>query len=270
MGSLGQKILIIDDDPDIVGVLTLTLEDAKFQVTSAHSGKDGLRAAYEYHPDLILLDISMPGMSGFDVLDHLRLVTDVPVILLTAMTYETNQIRGMKKGAADFIPKGTSMQVLMAHIDALCKRIARAEVPTGPRRVDDRLEVDVPRRRIRLDDQNIYLTPLQWKLFQHLLDNEGRIVPYEKLLSAGWQDPEYGDLRGVKVQISLLREKLHDSATGSRYIHTIREEGYLFEVRNSMTGHKTCQVSLDKSDRISDRGKPDRSLLFACPNLGFC
>lgn len=231
MGSLGQKILIIDDDPDIVGVLTLTLEDAKFQVTAANSGRDGLRAAYDCHPDLILLDISMPGMSGFDVLDHLRLVTDVPVILLTAMTHETNQIRGLKKGAADFIPKGTSMGVLLAHIDARLNSRRPRDPANGPRRVDDRLEVDVSRRRVRLDNQNVSLTPLQWKLFQYLLANEGRIVPYEKLLGAGWQDPEYGDLRGVKVQISLLREKLHDSATRSRYIHTIREEGYLFEVR---------------------------------------
>lgn len=232
MSSLGRKILIIDDDPGIVGILTLTLEDAKFQVTAAQNGKEGLRAAYDEHPDLILLDINMPGMSGFDVLDHLRLVTDVPVILLTSMTYETNQIRSMKKGAADFIPKGTSMPVLMAHIEARLEAHRPRENVSGVRRVDDRLEVDVPRRRIRLDNENVSLTPLQWKLFQHLLDNEGRIVPYEKLLTVCWHDAEDGDLRGVKVQISLLREKLRDRAVGSRYIHTVREEGYLFEVRD--------------------------------------
>lgn len=231
MSSPGRKILIIDDDPDIVGILTLTLEDANFQVTAANNGKDGLRAAYDCHPDLILLDISMPGMSGFDVLDHLRLVTDVPIILLTAITHESNQILAIRKGATDFIPKGTSMGVLLAHMDARLQSHGNSERTTGPRRVDERLEVDLVRRRIRLDDQNISLTPLQWKLFQYLLDNEGRIVPYEKLLSVGWQESEFGDLRGVMVQISLLREKLQDSATRSRYIHTVREEGYLFEVR---------------------------------------
>lgn len=231
MSSPGKKILIIDDDPDIVGILTLTLEDASFQVTAANNGKDGLRAAYDCHPDLILLDISMPGMSGFDVLDHLRLVTDVPIILLTAITHESNQILAIRKGATDFIPKGTSMGVLLAHMDARLQSHGICERTTGPRRVDERLEVDLVRRRIRLDDQNISLTPLQWKLFQYLLDNEGRIVPYEKLLSVGWQESEFGDLRGVMVQISLLREKLQDSATRSRYIHTVREEGYLFEVR---------------------------------------
>ncbi|MCC7164938.1 MAG: response regulator transcription factor [Anaerolineae bacterium] len=232
MGSFGQKILIIDDDPDIVGVLTLALEHANFEVASANGGKEGLRAAYEHHPDLILLDISMPGMNGLEVLEHLRLVTLVPVILLTSMTYETNHIHGMQNGAADFIAKGTSMEVLMAHINARLELHYPHAHENGHRRVDERLEVDVPRRRIRLDNENVNLTPLQWKLFRHLLENEGRIVPYENLLNAGWQNPEECDLHGVKVQISLLREKLRDSATRSRYIHTVREEGYLFEVRD--------------------------------------
>lgn len=231
MSSPGRKILIIDDDPDIVGVLTLSLQDANFQVTAANNGRDGLRAAYDCHPDLILLDISMPGMNGFDVLENLRLVTDVPIILLTVMTHESNQIQGIKKGATDFIPKGTSMGVLLTHMDARLQSHETRDRTTGPRRVDERLEVDVARRRIRLDDRNVSLTPLQCKLLQYLLENEGRIVPYEKLLSAGWQQSEFGDLRSVMVQISLLRGKLHDSATRSRYIHTIREEGYMFEAR---------------------------------------
>jgi DNA-binding response OmpR family regulator len=90
----------------------------------------------------------------------------------------------------------------------------------------------VVRRRIRLDDEYISLTPLQWKLLKHLLENEGRVATYEGLLNAGWDDPQFGDLRGVKVQISLIREKLRDNAQCPRYIHTLREEGYLFEVRN--------------------------------------
>jgi DNA-binding response OmpR family regulator len=224
--------LIIDDDPQIISILSLTLEDNKFQVQAAYGGKEGLRAAYNFHPDLILLDIGMPGMGGFEVLDHLRMVTDVPVIVLTGMTFEENQVRGMEKGAADYILKGTSMDVLLAHIRARLRSHRPREVVSGPRQVDERLQVDVPRRRLRLDDEYISLTPLQWRLLQYLLENEGRVATYKSLLNAGWDNPEYGDLRGVKVQISLLREKLHDNATSPRYIHTIREEGYLFEVRS--------------------------------------
>lgn len=231
MTSLTPKILIIDDDPHIVGVLSVTLEDAKFNVTAAHSGKEGLRAAYDQHPDLILLDIMMPGMDGFEVLDHLRAVTDIPVIMLTAMGQDSNRIRGMDKGATDFIAKGTKMDVLISHIQNRLRTHERKRVPQGPRRFDTQLEVDVPRRRVRVAEQPIYLTPLQWKLFQYLIENEGRIATYQNLLNAGWDNPEFGDIRGVKVQISLLREKLKDSAHDSRYIHTVREEGYLFEVR---------------------------------------
>lgn len=232
MTQNGSKILIIDDDPHIVGVLTLTLEEARFQVSSAHSGKDGLRVAYDYHPDLILLDISMPGMNGFEVLETLRLITDAPVIMLTAMAYDMNRVRGMDRGAADFIPKGTSMDVLLAHIHARLRMYHPHQIPHGPRRFDDQLEVDLQRRLVRVHDQNVYLTPLQWRLLQHLVENEGRVVTYRNLLKAAWENSELGDANGVKVQISLLREKLRDSARSSRYIHTIRAEGYLFEVRD--------------------------------------
>lgn len=226
------KILIIDDDPHIVAVLSVTLEDAKFRVSAAHSGKEGLRAAYEQHPDLILLDIMMPGMDGFEVLDHLRAVTDIPVIMLTAMGQDVNRIRGMDKGATDFIPKGASMDVLIAHIQNRLRTHETRRVPQGPRRFDTQLEVDVSRRRVRVADKLVYLTPMQWKLFQYLIENEGRIASYQNLLNVCWEHPDLGDLRSVKVQISLLREKLNDPPYNSRYIHTIREEGYLFEVRN--------------------------------------
>ncbi len=231
MPNSSPKILIIDDDPHIVGVLSVTLEDAKFNVTAAHSGKEGLRAAYDQHPDLVLLDIMMPGMDGFEVLDHLRAVTDIPIIMLTAMGQDQNRIRGMDKGATDFISKGTNMDVLIAHIQNRLRTYERKRTPQGPRRYDGQLEVDVPRRRVRLDDKPVNLTPLQWKLFKYLVENEGRIASYQNLLNAGWDNPEFADPRAVKVQISGLREKLNDDARDSRYIHTIREEGYLFEVR---------------------------------------
>ncbi len=233
MTSSGPRILIIDDDPQIVSVLTLTLEERKFQVQAAYSGKEGLRTAYNFQPDLILLDISMPGMNGIDVLEHLSVMTDVPVIMLTGMSYEGNQIRCMENGAADYMAKGTSMEVLVSHIHARLRTHRPREPMNVPRRVDEHLEVDVMRRRIRLDDDYVSLTPLQWRLLQYLLENEGRVASYQSLLNAGWDDPRFGDLRGVKVQISLLREKLRDSAQAPRYIHTIREEGYLFEVRNA-------------------------------------
>ena len=148
----------------------------------------------------------------------------MPVIMLTAMTYDPNRIRSMDKGAADFIAKGTNMEVLLAHIHARLRTDRAHRVPQGPRRFDAVLEVDLQRRLLRIQDQMVYL--------QHLVENEGHVVSCRNLFKTCWKNSEFGDGGGVKVQISLLREKLRDRARASRYIHTICTEGYLFEVRS--------------------------------------
>lgn len=232
MNRLAPKILIIDDDPQIVRVLRVTLEDAHFHVSSAHNGEEGLRAAYDQHPDLILLDIVMPGMDGFQVLEHLHAVTDVPVIMLTGFGQDSNQIRAMDKGAVDFITKGGNMDVLISRIHARLRHREEHHSSQGPRHFDSQLEIDVPRRWLRVGNEPVNLTPLQWRLLVCLVENEGHVSTYRKLLNVGWDNPDFGDVRAVKVQISILREKLHDSARKPHYIHTIREEGYLFDVRN--------------------------------------
>lgn len=225
------KLLIIDDDPRVVQVWSLTLEDEGFEIVTALSGKDGLKAAYAEHPDLILLDIMMPGMDGFQVLDHLRLLTDVPVIMLTAAATDANRIRSLDKGVADFVPKVTHGEVLVAHIRNRLRAYNGKNRANGPRRLGKSLEVDFPRRQLQYEGEPVNLTPLQWRLLQSLVEHEGRVTTYRDLLNAGWENPEFHDSRSVKVQISLLREKLHDHANSSHIIHTIREEGYLFEVR---------------------------------------
>jgi DNA-binding response OmpR family regulator len=176
--------------------------------------------------------VMMPGMDGFQVLEHLHAVTDIPVIMLTAMGQDANQIRGMDKGAADFITKGVNMDVLISRIRARLRGQEERRPQQGPRHFDDQLEVDVPRRHLRVADEPVYLTPLQWRLLAYFIENEGRVVSYQKLLDAGWDNPDYGDRHSVKVQISILRGRLHDSPRNSRYIHTLREEGYMFQVRN--------------------------------------
>lgn len=225
------KILIIDDDPRVVQLLTLALEEEGLAVSAAYSGKEGLRAAYALHPDLILLDIMMPVMDGFEVLDNLRLMTDVPILMLTSAGFDENRIRGMDKGAADFITKGISTRALLSHIQARLRAYQRQTPSNGPRRLGDHLEVDLARRAVRRGGKPVTLTPLQWRLLRCLLECEGRVATYDDLLRAGWDNTEFRDARAVKVQISQLRGKLGDSAHASRYIHTVREEGYLFEVR---------------------------------------
>lgn len=230
MNSTKSKILVIDDEARMVQVMRLLLEQEGYQVVSAFSGKEGLRVAYEEHPDLVLLDIMMPGMDGFQVLDALRIVTDIPVILLTGAVQDTNQIRGLDKGAADFLAKNTAPDVILAHIRSRLRPAAKWKAPKV-RYFDETLAVDLSRRELRLNDQPVHLTPLEWRILQCLIEHEGNVVKYDDLLTAAWDTPEWHDARSIKVRIANLREKLNDRAHPSRYIHNVREEGYLFEVR---------------------------------------
>ncbi len=226
------KILVIDDDPRFIEYMRLMLQEAHYRVIAAFDGKEGLRAAYAEHPDLILLDIAMPEMDGFRVLETLRMVTDIPIVMLTSAGQDPNRIRSLDKGATDFLSKSTTPQVLLAHIRARLKPATKWR-PQGQRTFGEDLAIDTSKRMVRVQDKPVNLTPLQWKLLQCLMEHEGSISTYNDLLVAGWENPEFQDVRAVKVQISLLREKLKDSAQGSHYIHTIREEGYLFEVRET-------------------------------------
>ena len=230
MGPNKSKILIVDDDVRIVEVLRLTLEEADYRVISAFNGKDGLRAAYAEQPDLILLDIMMPEMDGFRVLETLRMVTEIPIIMLTAAGQDPNRIRSLDKGATDFLPKSTGAQVLLAHIRSRLRPSTKWK-PVGQRKLGNALMVDLSKRQLHVHEKPVNLTPIQWKLFQCLLEHEGHVLKYDELLLAGWGSVDFRDLRALKVQISLLREKLKDPAHSSHLIHTVREEGYLFEVR---------------------------------------
>jgi DNA-binding response OmpR family regulator len=224
------KILVIDDDPRMVEVLRLTLEEVGYCVISAFDGKAGLRAAYAEHPDLVLLDIMMPGMDGFQVLDTLRLITDTPIIMLTAAGHDVNRIRSLDKGVTDFLAKGTSPDVLLAHVRSRLRPTSKWKAQ-GLCYIGEALAVDLSRRTLLVNNEPVRLTPLQWKLLQCLLEHEGTVSTYDDLLKAGWENPEFRDTSAVKVQMSELRKKLNDHANPSHLIHTIREEGYLFEVR---------------------------------------
>jgi DNA-binding response OmpR family regulator len=228
--SSKPKILVVDDDVRMVQVLRVLLEESGYTVISAFNGKEGLRAAYAEHPDLVLLDIRMPEMDGFQALDALRMVTDIPIVLLTGDTQDTYRVRGLDKGAADYLVKSTSPEVILAHIRSRLRGATTWKIPKV-RQFGQGLTVDFSKRMLTLQERPVHLTPIEWKLFQCLVEHEGRVVQYDDLLNACWDIPEFRDVRAVKVKIAALRNKLHDRAFQSHWIHTIREEGYMFEAR---------------------------------------
>lgn len=231
MKQAKSKILIIDDEPSVVQTWTMLLEDEGFDVHAAFGGKEGIRTAYLEHPDLVVLDIKMPGMDGFEVLDYLRLMTDVPIIMLTAIGSDPNRSRALDKGVTDFVPKLSHAQVLISSIHNRLRSYRGVRPTQGLLQVDERLTIDFPRKLLQYEGLEVSLTPLQWKLLQCLVEKAGNVVSYRELLRAGWENPDSQDNHLVKVQISLLRAKLRDKASAPRYLHTAREDGYSFELR---------------------------------------
>lgn len=225
------RILIIDDDPDWIRIMTPILEQAGFQVSGVLDGKEGIRRVYADKPDLILLDILMPkGLNGFEVLDHIRLATDVPVMMLTTAVHESNEIQSYEKGALAFLSKSASRDVMVANIRSKLNLLPARRPPRRVHVVDDDLTIDVVKHTVHHGDTVVELTPTQWRVLECLLERQGQIVTFQELLRAGWHESDFRDTRVVKVLISQLRKKLNDTPRAPRYIHTIRELGYSFGV----------------------------------------
>jgi DNA-binding response OmpR family regulator len=225
-----MKILVVDDDQLILDALTvgfqLQLQDATVLV--ARDGEAGLSAFYEHSPDVVVLDVAMPGKSGFEVLQEIRRTSDVPVLMLTARGEELDQVRGLELGADDYVVKPVRHLVLLARIKAVLRR---AELPPPPQALPDfvagELAINFQNHQVALRGAPIKLTPVEYKLLYHLVRNVGRLLPHQTLLERVWGE-EYGATpEYLKVFISRLRAKI-EPAGGMRYIENERGLGYRF------------------------------------------
>jgi DNA-binding response OmpR family regulator len=225
-----MKILIIDDDKHILDALSVGIQ---FQwegatVIAAADGDAGLRAFFEHDPDVVVLDVSMPGRSGFDVLREIRRVSDVPVLMLTARGEETDQVRGLELGADDYVVKPFGHLALLARVKAVLRR---AELPppvaAQPDFVAGDLTVHFQTHTVTVRGEPVQLTPVEYKLLYHLVRNAGRLLPHEALLERVWGDDEGATTHHLKVFISRLRTKL-ERPGAPQYIQTERGAGYRF------------------------------------------
>ncbi|MCC7106467.1 MAG: response regulator transcription factor [Chloroflexi bacterium] len=225
-----MKILVVDDDRQILDALTvgfqLQWQDAA--VHSASDGESGLRLFYEHDPDVVVLDVSMPGKSGFEVLQEIRRISDVPVIMLTARSEEMDQVRGLELGADDYVVKPFGHLALLARIKAVLRR---AELPPPTRALPDfvagHLEVNFQNHQVTLKGEEVKLTPVEYKLLYHLVRNAGRLMPHQALLDRVWGDDYGATTDYLKVFISRLRAKI-EPPEGPHFIETERGLGYRF------------------------------------------
>jgi len=224
------KILVVDDDVSIRDALsvTLPLQWDTVTVVTADGGEAALRAFSEQDPDVVLLDVSLPDVSGFEVLRRIRRISDVPVLMLTAHGGEMDQVRGLELGADEYITKPFGAMALMARIKAVLRRAglpartrSAADVVVGP------LAVQFQSRRVTVHGQLIHLTPVEFKLLYHLARNAGHLLMHEALVDRVWGTESVHTADHLKVFISRIRAKL-DRAGGPSFIETERRLGYSF------------------------------------------
>jgi two-component system alkaline phosphatase synthesis response regulator PhoP len=224
------KILIIDDEQSIIDLVTAYLRPEGYQVHAALDGPAGLKAARQLNPDLIVLDIMLPGMDGIELLTQLRRQSGVYVIMLTAKTEETDKIIGLSVGADDYLTKPFSPRELVARIKAALRRYS----PSGPAAESrvlrfERLRIDPEARLVWKDDEPVDLTAIEFDLLHALAEHHGRVLSREQLLERVWGHDFYGEERVVDVHLGHIRKKIEDQPAQPDLIVTVRGVGYRFE-----------------------------------------
>jgi two-component system, OmpR family, alkaline phosphatase synthesis response regulator PhoP len=220
------KILVIDDEQNIVDLVTAYLRPEGYEVHSAMDGPSGLKAARAFKPDLVVLDVMLPGMDGIELLNHLRRESDVYVILLTARSEETDKIVGLSVGADDYLTKPFSPRELVARIKAALRRLrSGVGAPEAGILSFRRVRIDTGRRQVWVDGQPVELTAIEFGLLKTLAEHRGLVLSREQLLQQVWGYDFYGEARVVDVHIGHIRQKLGDE----RLITTLRGVGYRFE-----------------------------------------
>jgi len=222
------KILVVDDESSIVDSVRAYLEMEGYAVYTASDGSAALKAARSFRPDLVVLDIMLPGLDGIEVLRRLRQESDVYVLMLTAKAEETDKLVGLSMGADDYLTKPFSPRELVARAKAILRRGRGPNVHEAAF-VFRRLRIDTDARRAWKDDQLVELTPIEFDLLLALARNRGRVLSREQLLENVWGYDYYGDERVVDVHIGRIRKKLEDDPTNPVLIATARSAGYRFE-----------------------------------------
>jgi two-component system KDP operon response regulator KdpE len=223
------KILAVDDEQRMVRFIQLNLEQDGFLVITAYNGKEALEQVRTQLPDLVLLDIMMPDINGFEVLKKIREVNNVPVIMLTAKGEEDDRIQGLELGADDYITKPFSPRELVSRIRAVLRRTKTfQEDQVDLIQVDDRLTIDFSRREVWVDGEKVDLRPTEYRLLYHLVQNAGWVNTHEQLLSKVWGFEYQDEPHYVRLYVNYLRKKLEEDPSNPKYILTERGVGYRF------------------------------------------
>jgi DNA-binding response OmpR family regulator len=224
-----RRILVVDDEERMVRFIRLNLEHDGFQVSEAFNGRQAVQRLRDVNPDLILLDVMMPDLDGFEVLEMIREISAVPVIMLTAKGEEDDRVRGLEKGADDYVTKPFSPRELVSRVRAVLRRTEGATGSMhGLIEIDERLKIDFDRREVWLEGKIVKLRPTEYRLLFHLVQNAGWVVSHDQLLAKVWGYEYRDEPHYVRLYINYLRQKLEKDAANPVYILTERGVGYRF------------------------------------------
>lgn len=238
---MAEKILVVDDEISLLETLAYNLKKQGYEVEMAGDGPTAVELARSSRPDLIVLDIMLPGMDGFEVCREIRKETNTPVLMLTARDDEIDRVVGLEVGADDYLTKPFSMRELMARVKALLRRVRlireelntatpQAEPPTPPNLMTfDQLVIDQSRHEVRFKGQPVALKPKEYELLVYLAQHRGVVLSRDHILEHVWGWDYTGDSRTVDVHIRWLREKIEDDPSNPTRLVTVRGAGYRFE-----------------------------------------
>ena len=224
-----QLILVVDDEPRMTRFIRMNLELEEYRVIEAHNGLEALDKVRTDLPDLVILDVMMPELDGFETLEMLREVSNVPVIMLTVRADEEDKVRGLELGADDYVTKPFGARELTSRVRAVLRR---TQGPVTPEeailRIDDRLSIDFNGRKVIVEGQHIKLRPTEFRLLYHLVENAGWVVPHEDLLAKVWGYEYREEIQYLRLYITYLRQKIEPDPSHPDYILTERGVGYRF------------------------------------------
>jgi DNA-binding response OmpR family regulator len=226
------RVLVIDDDADVRGLVAELLGRAGLSVEQAEDGRSGLRALHKTPPDLVVLDVSMPDLDGWQTLERIRDLSEVPILMLTARGDELERVRGLQAGADDYVIKPFGRQELLARVQALLRRAGREAAQQQEHYVDDRLTIDFAQRAVSFEGEAVSLTPLEFRLLAAFVRHPRQVLSREQLLELVWGDSYGVSGDQVKLYVGYLRRKLAPEDPAGAPIETVRGFGYRYRPEN--------------------------------------
>ena len=225
-----KRILVVDDEPRMIGFIRMNLELEGHQVIEAHNGLEALDAVRTQLPDIVILDVMMPELDGFETLRMLREFSEIPVVMLTAKGDENDKVYGLELGADDYVTKPFGPRELSSRIKAVMRRwkTPSSSPADAILDIDGRLSVDFNQREVIVDGERIKLRPTEYRLLYHLIENAGWTVPHDQLLAKVWGYEYRDEAHYVRLYVNYLREKIEEDPSNPQYILTERGVGYRF------------------------------------------